>query len=93
MSQQNHDVESLLKDVKFFNGKLYYKVNSYKESNKLLNNRNEFKKFIVLDITAGEIFHETELTEKFQSEDTVDILMNHLNSIKYKVYKEIRIKL
>ena len=87
------DIEKLLKDVKFFDGKLYYKVNSVDESNKLLNDKDKFKKFIVLDITAGELFHESELEAKFKTKDKKDILTNHLNCIKYKVYKEVRIKI
>jgi len=61
------DVEKLLKDVKFFNGRLYYKVNTVEESKKLINARDMFKKFIVLNITQGELLFEHELEDRFLS--------------------------
>jgi hypothetical protein len=84
------DVEKLLKDVKYFDGKTYYKIDCVSESKKLINNNlNKFKKFIVVNVRDGLIHRQDELEEIFNCTNKMAILTEHLNNIKYKVYKQI----
>ena len=89
MSREN-DAEKLLRDVKYFNGKLYYKINCEKEAKKLLNNSGEMKKFIVVDVNQNKIFDQDEIKEVFINNSNDKIINVCLNTIKYKVYKQIK---
>lgn len=86
------DVEKLLRDVKYFDGKTYYKIDCVSESNKLINNNfNTFKKFIVVNVRDSVIYKQDELEELFKCTNKMTILTEHLNNIKYKVYKQIKL--
>lgn len=87
------DIQVLLKAVYYFDGGLYYQVNSNSKS-KLLNKKNEFKNFIVLDVTKSKIYTKDEFLVEFELYDVSKYtVLEFLDSLKFKVYRKIKLNI
>lgn len=84
---------SLLKNVYYFDGNLWYQVDC-KSRNKLVNNNGELKTFIVIDVTQEIVYTKEQYLEKYfpdsipQSKE----VLQKLNTLKFKVFKLIKLK-
>lgn len=87
------DIQGLLKGVYYFDGGLYYQINS-NSKHKLLNKKCEFKNFIVLDVTKNKIYKRDEFLVEFEltGVSKYDVL-EFLDSLKFKVYRKIKLNL
>lgn len=85
-------MEGLLRSTKYYDGYLWYKLSS-KDKHKMINNGGNLKDFIVIDVTDDKIFTKSEfLVEKSLTEASADAVVEALETIKYKVYRKIKLK-
>lgn len=84
------DVQKLMRAVYYFDGKLYYQIQScYKYK---LYKKTKLKNFIVLDVTKNIIMTKDEfLKEYFKGTDyKPEDVINFLDTLRFKVYKKIK---
>jgi thiamine pyrophosphokinase len=86
------EVTKLMRPVYYYNECLWYQVHSCTK-HKLLNKNNELKQFIVIDVTKDVIYTKDEFLEKFYSNSIINPkqIVNDLDSLKFKVYKKIKL--
>lgn len=85
------DVQKLMRAVYYFDGKLYYQIQScYKYK---LYKKNKLRNFIVLDVTKNIIMSKDEFLKEYfinninyKPEDVI----NFLDTLRFKVYKKIK---
>jgi hypothetical protein len=91
----NNNVQNKLKNVYYFNGNLYYQIKS-EDKMSLLNKNGNFKNFIVLDITKNKIMDKDEYIDFFYIQKNIiktNIeILHDLDSLRFKVYKKIKLK-
>lgn len=88
----------LLKDVKYFDGSLWYQVD-WDSRKKLLTNKNKLKQFIVVDVTKDKVYSKDVFILENLAEDnefvkdvSTERVLQALDTIKYKVFKKIKIR-
>ncbi len=88
----------LLKDVKYFDGSLWYQVD-WASRKKLLTNKNKLKQFIVVDVTKDKVYSKDVFILENIAEDnefvkdvSTERVLQALDTIKYKVFKKIKIR-
>lgn len=90
-----NNVQNKLKNVYYFNGNLYYQIKS-EDKMSLLNKNGNFKNFIVLDITKNKIMDKDEYIDFFYIQKNIiktNIeILHDLDSLRFKVYKKIKLK-
>ena len=98
---------NLLKNVFYFNGHLWYKINKKevisnipdavggKYSNKLLKNDGTFKEFLIYDSTTEKIYYKYEFFDEFFEGcvPSIEELFEFITHIKFRVFRKIRIKM
>lgn len=89
------NVFNKLKSVYYFDGSLYYQVKS-EDKLTLINKNGNFKNFIVLDITKNKIFNKDDYIDFFYIQNDIQKtnveILHDLDSLRFKVYKKIKLK-
>lgn len=89
------NVQNKLKGVYYFNGNLYYQIKS-EDKMSLINKNGNFKNFIVLDITKNKIMDKDDYIDFFYIQKNINKtnieILNDLDSLRFKVYKKIKLK-
>lgn len=89
------NIQNKLKNVYYFNGNLYYQIKS-EDKMSLINKNGNFKNFIVLDITKNKIMDKDDYIDFFYIQKNINKtnieILNDLDSLRYKVYKKIKLK-
>ena len=86
------NIQNKLKNVYYFNGYLWTQIKS-EDKRSLINKNGHLKNFIVLDITKNIIYSKDEyigIHNKILK--TPEEIINGLDSLRYKVYKKIKLK-
>lgn len=86
------NIQNKLKNVYYFNGYLWTQIKS-EDKRSLINKNGHLKNFIVLDITKNIIYTKDEyigIHNKILK--TPEEIINGLDSLRYKVYKKIKLK-
>lgn len=94
-SEERIDIDSL-RDVKYFNDCLYYKID-FENYFILLNKKGHLKKCLIFETTEQKLYYgvkhfkkENKKYAKFTDEELVKKIFSH---IKFKIYKKIKIRL
>lgn len=89
------NVVNKLKNVYYFDGSLYYQIKS-EDKLTLINKNGNFKNFIVLDITKNKIFNKDDYIDFFYIQNDIQKtnveILHDLDSLRFKVYKKIKLK-
>lgn len=89
------NIQNKLKNVYYYNGYLWTQIKS-EDKLLLLNKNGNLKNFIVLDITKNTIFEKDEYVYNFFiKHDLVKTnkqIIESLDSLRFKVYKKIKLK-
>lgn len=87
-------IEKKMKGVYYFNKQLWYKVSSEDKSS-LINKHGDLKNFIVLDVTNNKLYDREEFIESFFDAEVYpypSMVIEKLDTLKFKVYRKIKIK-
>lgn len=89
------NIQNKLKNVFYYNGYLWTQIKS-EDKMSLLNKNGNLKNFIALDITKNIIYTKEEYIEVFYKQNNIlktniEIIYD-LESLRFKVYKKIKLK-
>lgn len=89
-----NNIQNKLKNVYYYNSALWHQIKS-EDKLSLINKNGNLKNFIVLDITKDIIYTKDSFINNFYKEDHIKNnleIVNELDSLRYKVYKKIKLK-
>jgi hypothetical protein len=86
------NIQNKLKNVYYYNSTLWYQIKS-EDKLTLINKNGNLKNFIVLDITKDKIYTKDEFVQKHFEKNITNLdVVYLLDSLRYKVYKKIKLK-
>lgn len=88
-------IQNKLKNVYYYDGYLWTQIKS-EDKMSLINKNSNLKNFIVVDITKNKIYTKDDFIEIFYIKNNIvktnKEIINDLESLRFKVYKKIKLK-
>ena len=88
-------IQNKLKNVYYYDGYLWTQIKS-EDKMSLINKNSNLKNFIAVDITKNKIYTKDEFIDLFYIKNNIiktnKEIINDLESLRFKVYKKIKLK-
>lgn len=89
-------IQNKLKNVYYYDGYLWTQIKS-EDKMSLINKNSNLKNFIAVDITKNKIYTKDEFIDLFYIKNNIiktnKEIINDLESLRFKVYKKIKLKI
>lgn len=89
-------IQNKLKNVYYYDGYLWAQIKS-EDKMSLINKNSNLKDFIAVDITKNKIYTKDEFIDLFYIKNNIiktnKEIINDLESLRFKVYKQIKLKI